>query len=125
MQRPYILTILIGCTKTYEVIFKWYYGITFNDVSKVISGCNVCNSMAKAVEKPPIKLIISKGCLHRIVIDLMDFRSNMDRPCCWIIQIKDHITRFIWLEEMKDKEATTVADIMKRWMGVNGRPRRL
>ena len=52
----------------------------------------------------------------------MDFRSNMDGPCCWIIQIKDHFSRYIWLEEMIDKEATTVADIMKRWVGANGRP---
>jgi hypothetical protein len=114
--------ILIGCTKTHEVIFKWYYGITFNDVSKVINGCTVCNCTAKAVEKPPIILIISKGCLHRIVIDLMDFRSNMDGPCCWIIQIKDHFSRYIWLEEMIDKEATTIADIIRRWIGANGRP---
>jgi hypothetical protein len=77
--------ILIGCTKTHEVIFKWYYGITFNDVSKVIGGCTVYNSMAKAMEKPPIIPIILKGCLYRIVIDLMDFRSNMDGPCYWII----------------------------------------
>ena len=117
--------ILIGITKTHEVIFKWYYGITFNDVSFVVTRCTICNSMAKAIEKPSIQPIISKGCLHRIVIDLMDFRSNMDGPCCWIIQIKDHFARYIWLEEMQDKESTTVADIMKRWIGANGRPRRL
>jgi hypothetical protein len=77
--------ILIGYIKTHEVIFKWYYGITFNDVSKVIGGCTIYNSLAKAIEKPLIQLIISKGCLYRIVINLMDFRSNMDGPCCWII----------------------------------------
>lgn len=87
--------ILIGCTKTHEVIFKWYYGITFNNVSKVIGGCTIYNYMAKAVDKPPIIPIISKGCLHRIVIDLMDFRSNMDGPYYWIIQIKDHFSCYI------------------------------
>jgi hypothetical protein len=117
--------ILIDCIKTHKVIFKWYYRITFNNVSKVISGCTVCNSMAKATKKPPIIPIISKGCLHRIIIDLMDFRSNMDGPCCWIIQIKDHFSRYIWLEEMIDKEATTIANIIRRWIGANGRPHQL
>jgi hypothetical protein len=56
------------------------------------------------------------------VIDLIDFRSNMDGPCCWIIQIKDYFSRYIWLEEMINKEATTVADIIRRWIGVNSRP---
>ena len=55
----------------------------------------------------------------------MDFRSNMDGLCCWIIQIKDYFARYIWLEEMQDKESTTIADIIKRWISVNGRPRRL
>ena len=77
--------ILIGYTKTYKVIFKWYYGITFNDVSKVLSRCTVYNSKSKAIKKPPIQLIISKGCLHRIIIDLMDFKSNIDGLCYWII----------------------------------------
>ena len=48
------------------------------------------------------------------MIDLMDFKSNIDGPCYWIIQIKDHFSRYIWLEEIVNKEATTVADIMRR-----------
>jgi len=41
--------------------------------------------MAKTVEKPFIILIISKGCLHRIIIDLMDFKSNIDGLYYWIL----------------------------------------
>ena len=117
--------ILIGCIKTYKVIFKQYYGITFNNVSKVISGCSVYNSIAKAVNKPPIIPIISQGCLHRIIINLIDFKSNINGPYYWIIQIKGHFLRYIWLEEMVNKEATTIADIIRRWVSANGRPHRL
>jgi hypothetical protein len=79
--------------------------------------------MAKAIENPPIQPIISKGCLHRIVINLMDFRSNIDGLYCWIIQIKDYFAKYIFLEEMEDKESAIVAKIIKRWIGQNGRPR--
>ena len=81
--------------------------------------------MAKATKKPPIILIISKGCLHRIIINLIDFRSNIDGLYYWIIQIKDHFSHYIWLEEMINKEATTIADIIRRWIGANGRPHQL
>jgi hypothetical protein len=46
--------ILIGITKTHEVIFKWYYKITFNNVSFVITRYTIYNSMAKAIKKPSI-----------------------------------------------------------------------
>ena len=72
--------ILIGITKTYKVIFKWYYRITFNNVSFIITRYTIYNSMAKAIKKPSIQPIISKGYLHRIIINLIDFRSNIDGP---------------------------------------------
>jgi hypothetical protein len=56
------------------------------------------------------------------MINLIDFKSNIDGPYYWIIQIKDYFSRYIWLEEIINKEATTIADVMKHWVGVNGRP---
>jgi hypothetical protein len=77
-----MLTYILGVTKTHERIFEWYYGITKKDVTWVVNRCNICNTVAKAVEKPPIKPIVSKGPGHRVVIDLMDFRSFIDGLFC-------------------------------------------
>jgi hypothetical protein len=96
-----------------------------NDVQWVVNRYSICNLSAKAAEKALITPIDSKTTGHRIYIDLIDFRAQMDGPYCWVIQIKDHFSRYIWLEEMKDKESKTVAGIMEKWMGANGRPIRL
>ena len=68
----------IGISKTHECIFEWYYGITIEDIRWVINCCQIYNINAKATKKPPIQLIKSDYCLHRVQIDLMDFRSNID-----------------------------------------------
>jgi hypothetical protein len=60
--------------------------------------------------------------MDRLYIDLMDFRSFMDGPFCWIAQLKDHFSRHIWLEAMENKESLTVANILKAWMHINGAP---
>jgi len=76
-----------GIAKTHERIHEWYYGITQADVTWVVNRCAICNMSAKATAKPALKMIVSKGTGHRIYIDLMDFRSNMDGPYCWIAQV--------------------------------------
>ena len=44
----------------------------------------------------------------------MDFKSNIDGPYYWIIQIKDYFLYYIWLKEIINKEATIITDIIKR-----------
>jgi hypothetical protein len=61
--------------------------------------------------------------MHRVQIDLMDFRSNMDGEMAWICQIKDHFSKEVSLAGMPDKEAATVAGIADRWIGRNGKPK--
>lgn len=87
--------------------------------------CNICTLSAKAMEKPMIKPIVVKGCGHHILINLMDFHSNMDGNMCWCGQIRDPFSRYTWLKAMPDKESTTVADWLEWWIGCYGRPRRL
>jgi hypothetical protein len=55
----------------------------------------------------------------------MDFRANADGENQWILQVKDHFSRYTWLLPIPNKKASTVAEEMKIWIGQNGRPRRL
>jgi transposase InsO family protein len=74
------------------------------------------------IGKPPVKPIVSKHCLDRLVIDLMDFRGMPDRDFKWILQMKDHFSRFIWVYALKDKASETVGKILRSWFKQNGYP---
>jgi len=108
--------------KVYQHCCQNYYGITWKDVNWVLNKCARCKLSEKSHGKPPIKPIISKYCLERITIDLMDFRGNPDGEYKWILQIKDHFSRFVWLFAMKDKESATVEKILREWFHNNGIP---
>ena len=69
--------------------------------------------------------IVSNRCLDRVQIDLMDFHTKPDGEYKWILQIKDHFSRYIWLHALKDKTATSVAEKMAEWFGQNGNPQHL
>jgi hypothetical protein len=49
----------------------------------------------------------------------------MDGDYCWILQIKDTFSKYIWLRPLINKEAATVAAEMEPWFGDNGVPRKL
>jgi len=55
----------------------------------------------------------------------MDFRGNPDGEYKWILQIKDHFSRFVWLFAMKDKESATVEGILEGWFFSNRYPIKL
>ena len=61
--------------------------------------------------------------MDRVQIDLMDFRAKADGDFKWIIQIKDHFSRFVWLHPLVAKESEGVAAIMKNWFMYNGHPK--
>jgi hypothetical protein len=51
---------------------------------------------------------------------LMDFRGNSDGVFKWILQIKDHFSRFIALFALENKESATVERILLLWFWANG-----
>jgi hypothetical protein len=55
----------------------------------------------------------------------MDMRATQDSGQKWIIQIKDHFSRYVWLYPLCDKSADEVTRVMKLWFGANGHPKKL
>jgi hypothetical protein len=55
----------------------------------------------------------------------MDFSTTQDGIYNWIIQGKDPFSRYVLLDALEDKEASSVADAIKQWMGIIGKPQRL
>jgi transposase InsO family protein len=70
-----------------------------------------------------IKPIISNCCMQRVQIDLMDFRADADGQYKWILQIKDHFSRYIWLFALREKDSKEVAHCLEWWISAFGEPR--
>ena len=73
------------------------------------------------------RAIVSKNFMDRWQIDLMDFQSLKDGEYCWICNVQDHFTKFLWLKALKQKCAVeVVSDLTIKWplmRIVFGRPR--
>ena len=91
----------------------------------MIQWCAVCTLQAANKGKPPIKPIKVKCCLDQLVIDLMDFQATADGDWKWILQKKDPLSRYIWLNPLKEKGAAGVCENLVKWFCENGHPRKL
>jgi hypothetical protein len=50
----------------------------------------------------------------------MDMRLNPDGEYKWILQIKCHFSRYVWLSALKDKGSEGVAIVFSTWLAFNG-----
>lgn len=91
----------------------------------VVRRCKHCNLQAPQANSGYIKPIVSKAPLDRLVIDLMDFSTTPDGEYKWILQMKDHFTKMVWLRGLKDKTAAGVCNELEKWMDEHGEPRKL
>jgi hypothetical protein len=55
----------------------------------------------------------------------MDFSTTPDGEYKWILQMKDHFTKMVWLRGLKDKTAAGVCNELEKWMDEHGEPRKL
>jgi hypothetical protein len=115
----------IGINKTHQRVNELYYGITQDNVEWILNRCTHCIETAANKSAPGVTPIISKGPLHKTYIDLMDFRSQRDSDFAWILQVKDHFSKFIWLFPLKDKASSSIAQEIHKWLGEHGPPKYL
>jgi transposase InsO family protein len=108
--------------KCYQTLQDYYYGISEKAVAWVLDKCALCKLSSRNEGRATIKPIVAKHCMDRLVIDLMDFRSQADDGFKWILQIKDHFSRYVWAFAMKDKESATVGALLLDWFHQNRFP---
>jgi hypothetical protein len=120
-----ITNTLLGQDKTLDKCKSLYYGPTKKLVGFILRRCIHCNLQAPQANSGYIKPIISHGPLDRLVIDLMDFSTIADREYKWILQMKDHFTKMVWLRPLRDKTALSVSIELEKWMVEHGEPRKL
>ena len=84
-----------------------------------MSRCEICNSQANNREPETITPIISKRCLDRIYIDLIDFTTQPEEGHEYILQVKDYFSRMIWLYTIQEKSSTEVTRCIATWFSLN------
>jgi transposase InsO family protein len=67
---------------------------------------------------------VSRRVLDRVYMDLMDFTSQPDGEYKWVLQLKDHFSRMIWLFPLKNKGSAEVAIALRSFFAWCGQPRR-
>jgi hypothetical protein len=127
-RSPYaaqITNLFTEVDKVYQKCNENYYGISIQVVKWILSQCAQCKLSEHNQGKAALKPIVADHCLDRLTIDLMDFTGNPDGDYKYVLQMKDHFSRFVWAYALKDKAAATIADILRPWFKVNGYPLKL
>ncbi|CAF1508212.1 unnamed protein product [Adineta steineri] len=78
-------------------------------VSTYTNTCDICQTRRSFHKPVSGKSIISIGFLTRLQVDLIDMRSIQYGSFNFIIQFKDHFTKFSWLCPSQSKEPSGVA----------------
>lgn len=81
----------------------------------------ICNSNTKAIDKVLITPIVSKGPSYYIIINLIDFRSNINGNSAYIRYIRDAFLYKSWLNNLLNKEALIITSIFEKWLRANRR----
>jgi len=55
----------------------------------------------------------------------MDFQAIADGDWKWILNKKEPLSRYIWLDPLKDKTAAGVCNNLVKWFSANRHPQKL
>jgi hypothetical protein len=117
-----------GVNKVSKAVIERFYGIRKDDVEWVLKHCQTCllerqnrsQTPARASREP----VVSGRTLERVEIDLIDFRHEPDGEYKWILQIKDHFSKFTSFFPLKNQwpDPEEVAVAIAQWIGMFGHP---
>jgi Integrase zinc binding domain len=110
-----------GVNKTHEICAQRYYGITKVDVAWLLTRCAVC-LLNKPNKDSPIKPIEVFNIMERVQVDLVDMSANPDGNYKWILQMKDHFSKYSVLYPLATKHAEPVATLLADFVANFGIP---
>ena len=105
----YLLSGHPGRDATLKKITADWHNIPKEVVINYLKSCTTCAERRPIPKTPAGKPIYAMGPLERIQIDLIDMRSISDGQLKWILQAKDHFSKFIWTKSLETKECRLVA----------------
>jgi len=78
----------------------------------------ICTAIKPIESLRPLHPLLVDAAIDRVYMDLMDFTSQPDGEYHWVLQLKDHFSRMIWLFPLEDKSSQEVANSLRTFIGM-------
>ena len=106
---------------TYLKVSEIYCNITESHVRQCVKLCHICNlsnDSKRKKHKGPGVSIKSKSFRERIQVDLIDYQTDPREnhngvKMRWLMTVKDHFTKFMWLRPLQRKQGILVASELR------------
>ena len=105
-----------GQEVTATAVVHDYYGVTKKECISLLKHCAICARSRPSKSKGPLKPIQSKRVFERVQIDLIDMSSDADGDFKWICHMECHFSKFHAMFGMQNKESSTVARVVHKWI---------
>ena len=104
-----------GISKMVNLINKKYYGITVAMIKEFVNSCDSCRNFLPMRTLQDLTIVDIRKKYDRYVIDCVDLRhySDMNDGYCWILNVVDSFTKFLWSFKLKNKTALAVAECLR------------
>ena len=97
-----------GHDKVWAAVRQKYYRINRQEVRAIIRLCKNCALNRPATIKAPLQPIISKRTWERVQLDHIDMRHEPSDQYKWIMHLKDHFSKYIYLYPLKNKHTEPI-----------------
>ena len=115
-----------GITKLMQYTRSKYSNVTQQAVTLYISLCEECERKKKkdCSKSIVVKPIRSNEVHERMQVDLIDMQSDPDGEFNYILNMQDHLSKFVHLRPIKQKTAVEVSEvILDIFLTTNGAPK--
>lgn len=110
-------------TETHKCVKRAAYGILLKDIKWLLLRCSMCNKKAKEPNKRQPYIPPQNVTFGRLQIDFAHIGSTMTNGFKWVLILRDHMTNYMLLHALKEKDAKEVALLLSDFIEFHGPPR--
>lgn len=105
----------IGVNKQVKLLNDLYYGISSQSVRDFLNACESCMHFQPLRTIPEMEIVQITRKYQRYVIDCIDMRryQSENDDYCWILNVIDSYTKFLWSYKLKNKAAGTIVNVLR------------
>lgn len=105
----------IGINKMVALINQKYYGISKVHITEYVKSCDACKRFNSLRTIQPVYINDITRKFDRFIIDCVDLRryTNQNDGFCWILNVIDTFTKYLWSFNLKNKTAIEVKNSLE------------
>jgi hypothetical protein len=109
-----------GQDATLHKVHQLFEGVSRPLVREAVKRCPVCQTKAAKQYKARLQPIVSNHLFDRLLIDLIDKRTQADSGYHYIMHVADHNSRFHFIRPLRSKHASAVAEELAQIFAIIG-----